>query len=149
MTTGTPKTRTLALAAVALLMALICACTAPVTRKTEPATEPFQVNTIITDIQDTIRKQADVLTADANYQNSLDAHAMGAITVTVKAGGDVDTVYDSAIEAFWRSKLTPLSTVTISVTDESGKASSRGTGVSLLDPSTKADLTAKYGPRPS
>ena len=129
-----------------LLLALLLLLSACAT-DTPAATEPSQVNAIVTEIQDTMRKEPGVRTASAVYQNSMDAAAAGGITVTAEAGSDLDAIYDRAVELFWRSKLQPLSTLTISVTDETGKGSGRG-GVRFKDQTTKDDLTKRYGARP-
>ena len=147
MTPAAPRLRTLAL--VALAAALISGCTSPVTPKNEPTMEQSQATTIVTGIETSAEQQSGVVTAKATYQNSLDAHATGAITITVKAGAPVDPVFDKAVELFWRSRLTPLSTVSVGVIDEGDDQRGREQVVSFLDQTTKNDLTAKYGARPN
>ncbi len=106
------------------------------------------MDAITTQIQAILAKRPEVTQADVNYQNSLDASAQASANIFVKPGSDYSGVADETVRLLWTSKLNPLTSITIDVTDV--KDSTRGKVERIIATSAQevADLNSKYGQHP-
>jgi hypothetical protein len=135
---------TAAMTVAALALALTTGCV----RATEGSgSDQNAMDAITSDIQATLAKRPDVVTAKVGYQNTLVASEQADATITISAGADFEPVIDEAVRLIWQSKLKPLSSISVGVIDE--KDLQRGTRKYFRpDKEDKAELESKYGPRP-
>ncbi|MDT5036745.1 MAG: hypothetical protein QOE03_1930 [Micromonosporaceae bacterium] len=97
-------------------------------------------------IQAALRQRPDVVTAEVNYQNTLDASAQATAAISVKPGTDLDRTVDAALRLIWQSKLFPLRSINLYVTYDHGDQP--GTTRSIDTVRQQAELDRAYGPRP-
>ncbi len=103
---------------------------------------------ITAQIQSVLTQRPDVTRAEVSYQNSLDAAERADADIYVKPGSDYERIADDAVRLLWTSKLNPLGTINVSVTDT--QVSTRGTVRRIIasSPQEIADLNNKYGQHP-
>jgi hypothetical protein len=133
------------MAVAALALALTTGC---VRATAGSGSDQKAMDAITSDIQATLAKRPDVVTAEVGYQNTLVASKRADVNVTVKSGVDFEPVIDEAVRLIWQSKLKPLSSINVGVIDE--KDLQRGINKILMPAQEdKAELEGKYGPRPN
>jgi hypothetical protein len=98
------------------------------------------------EIQGSLARRPDVVSATVVYQDSVTAPAQAYLTVAVTAGAALDPVAAEATRMVWQSRLHPLRHIDIRVADT---AQSRGDHVVWDLPKDSDQLTAAYGPRPA
>jgi hypothetical protein len=104
------------------------------------------MDAIAAQIQATLAQRPDVVGAEVAYQNNLEASAESEASIKVKAGTDFEPVINDAIRLIWQSRLDPLRSIRIAVVDADDLQ--RGTVRHVDVVKQKAELEAKYGPRP-
>jgi hypothetical protein len=87
-----------------------------------------------------------VISVDGGYSRHLTDSGSAQYDVGVRDGTDMDAVAEKVVEEVWRSKLDPLSAITVFVAIQSDPADHVGRSVILR--SAKDELTRRYGPRP-
>ncbi|NJC69948.1 hypothetical protein HC031_09505 [Planosporangium thailandense] len=70
------------------------------------------------------------------------------MTAIVKPGADLDSVLDQAVRLVWTSKLNPLESIVVDVTDEQDPKRFASKRLSPKKAEDKTELECKYGPRP-
>ena len=99
-------------------------------------------------VQASLAQQPGVVKAQVVYQNNVTAAKQVAASIIVKAGTAPSPVADEAVRLIWLSELTPLNSVTVTVTDEKNYTNNDRRDLRFEDAATKAELERKYGPRP-
>src|SRR6185437_14078584 len=103
------------------------------------------MNTIAADIQTQLAARPDVTRAEVIYQNNIDSAGSTSVTVMVKPGSDLDPVVDDALRLVWTSKLNPLKTIDLGVTDSQNNKRGVAKSLVLLNADQKAEMERKYG----
>jgi hypothetical protein len=101
---------------------------------------------IAAQIQAALRQRPDVVTAEVNYQNTLDASAQATAAISVKPGTNLDQTVAAALRLIWQSKLFPLRSINLYVTYD--RSDQPGTTRSIDTVKQKAELDRAYGARP-
>src|SRR4051794_26207366 len=121
-----PPRATTAVAVAVLAAATVAGCTGD--KKPETKADTSTMNTIATDIQTKLAQRPDVTKAEVVYQDNITVPGSTSVSVMVKPGSNLDPVVDDALRLVWTSKLNPLKTIDLGVTDSkttSGASPSR------------------------
>jgi hypothetical protein len=87
-----------------------------------------------------------VLRVDGGYRrDASNAHGAVVLSITVRPGTDLAHVADQAIRAVWRSRLDPVSSMTVTVGSEDKPAAAIDRHTDFLF--DRGQLTTSYGPR--
>ncbi|MGI5146850.1 hypothetical protein ACQEVC_10765 [Plantactinospora sp. CA-294935] len=128
-------------AAVALIALASCSVLA------ESPQEQESSDAIAAQIQTALAARPDVVTVKVGYQNNLSAAERVDVTATLTAGTDFTPFIDEVTRLVWQSKLHPLSSINISVSDADDIQRSTSRHLAPAD-EDKTELERKYGPRP-
>ncbi|MDW5330559.1 hypothetical protein [Plantactinospora sp. KLBMP9567] len=109
--------------------------------------ERAESDAIATAIQETLAQRPDVVRVKVGYQNNISNSASASVTAFLKPGADFDRFIDEAVRLLWLSKLSPLSGISVSVSDDADVHRGTTRYVAPAD-EDKAELEQKYGPRP-
>ncbi|MGC4893886.1 hypothetical protein ACLQ2X_08705 [Micromonospora sp. DT31] len=114
----------------------------------EPAKREEDMTPIAAQIQSELAAEPEVTAAKVIYQNNLNAPGLVSVSVTAKAGAEVDRLADVAGKLVWQSRLTPVSSISIGVADPADPARGQARDYNLVSGDDKARLEQKWGPRP-
>ncbi|MFY1689115.1 hypothetical protein [Plantactinospora sp. WMMB782] len=104
-------------------------------------------NAVAAQIQETLAQRPEVVEVKVTYQNNISASAVAGVTITVKAGSDMEPVIEEAVRLLWLSTLHPLGVIRIGANEVEAKQ--RGIDRTINPTGAdKAALEQKYGPRP-
>ena len=106
------------------------------------------MDVITAQIQTVLAQRSDVTKAKVNYQNSIDASAVADVSVFVKPGSDYESIADEAVRLVWTSKLNPLHTIGVGVTDSEDSTRGAKRDIAALTAQQITDLNGKYGQHP-
>jgi hypothetical protein len=136
---------------VALTTALLVACIATGCLGAQPKHGPDEKESyaMARQIGAQLAKRPDVVKAEGFYQNTLDAYQLGHFEITVKPGAPLQPVLDEAVRLVWLSKISPLGTLTIDVSDEKRPQRAITREFDLFEKKQSAQLKTRYGPRPT
>lgn len=109
--------------------------------------ERAESGVITAEIQEALAQRPDVVWVEVGYQNNISNSSSAAVNARVKAGTEFDPFIDEAVRLVWQSRLHPLSSIRVSVSDADDVHRSTTRYVAPAD-EDKAELERKYGARP-
>ncbi len=130
--------------AVALVMVLAgCSVSGGSQRKAEQQARNDAEKTII---KDELAKTPGMVKVSVNYSNYITSSGAAQVSLIVTHGTNFEHAADLAVAAVWRSHFDPLHFIRVDVVDDQDRTEGIERGYSIFD--DKAELEAKYGPRP-
>jgi hypothetical protein len=97
-------------------------------------------------IKDELAKTPGIVKVSVSYSNYITSPGAAQISLIVMHGTDFEYAADLAVGAVWRSHFEPLHFIRVDVVDDQDRTKGIERGYSIFD--DKAELEAKYGPRP-
>ena len=141
-----PRTRRAVLAVLALVLCGAGAACTP-GRQAQQRDGTKAMDAIAGGIQQQLAQRPGVESARVVYQNTaVTTPGTAAVNLTLKPGTDAGTEIDEAVRLVWLSRLHPLDTIRVGVVYPGNSPSGSVRYVDLAK--QKADLEARYGPRP-
>lgn len=133
-------------AATSFTLALVLVAV-PACGRTDSAAGRKAMDAITGQIQAAISQEPNVLSAEVNYQDTLDAAGTVAVGIGIKSGVEAQPFFDDAVRRIWQSSLNPIYSIRIDI----GYASNDEQGISqTIDAiGQKARLDSQYGPHPT
>ena len=99
-------------------------------------------------VERALLRRGDVATVQVRYLDSFANPRIGVVDAVMKAGADPRSIAEAAVRAVWQSRLGPLHSMSVSVTNPQDPPRGVAQDLDLLDAAVRARLEAQYGPRP-
>ncbi|GAB1693499.1 hypothetical protein [Krasilnikovia sp. M28-CT-15] len=132
----------------ALAAVLTVAATTGCNNKKSAETDS-KMQEIAAGIQAELATRPGVTKVEVDYQDTFDAPAASVVSITAKHGTDLQPLVDESIKLVWTSKLNPLTSIRVDVTDPQDSSRSIDKLLTFAEAGEKAELERKYGPRPA
>ncbi|MGH8887121.1 MAG: hypothetical protein ACRDYX_18510 [Egibacteraceae bacterium] len=97
-------------------------------------------------IQSELAKVPGVVDVKVLYSNYITEPGAGSANLIVEHGTDLERIADLTVGVVWRSQLDPLKSIRVGVLEDKDRTVGVVRSYSIFD--DKAELEAKYGPRP-
>lgn len=135
-----------AMIGMAVMLVLILTSCSLSGRSPQKAEQQARNDAEVTAIHDMLTKTPGVAKVSVGYSDYITAPGSAHVNLTVTGGTDLEHAADLAIEAVWHSQLDPLKSIRVGVVDDNASTGIER-GYNVFD--GKAELEAKYGPRPA